>query len=265
MPLFNINDDSICAIEPTSFQAEGIQERADLQRLLRASISVLDDSLMVIAEEFGNWEDSRRRIDLLCIDQDANLVVVEIKRTEDGGSHGPSIHSIRGHDLIDDIPERPSKHMLSISKRTVTRLQTPKTQFFSSSAGKSLKKTTSATMCASSWSRQSSRRKLQVRYSGSTNETSISDVSESSHTNSIASCFWMFSRSCRSQKHPIIKHESKKKQSRSESSQTSTLISQSMISQSMARSTAGSPSEELIYEVVKACLASGASPEGTNH
>ncbi len=85
MPLFNINDDSICAIEPTSFQAEGIQERADLQRLLRASISVLDDSLMVIAEEFGNWEDSRRRIDLLCIDQDANLVVVEIKRTEDGG------------------------------------------------------------------------------------------------------------------------------------------------------------------------------------
>lgn len=85
MPLFNMNGDAIIAVESTSFQAEGIQERADLQRLLRASISVIDESLMVIAEEFGNWEDSRRRIDLLCLDQDANLVVVEIKRTEDGG------------------------------------------------------------------------------------------------------------------------------------------------------------------------------------
>ena len=40
---------------------------------------------MVIGEEFGDWEDSKRRIDLLCLDKQANLVVVEIKRTEDGG------------------------------------------------------------------------------------------------------------------------------------------------------------------------------------
>jgi hypothetical protein len=40
---------------------------------------------LVIAEEFGDWEDSKRRIDLLAIDKDANLVVIELKRTEDGG------------------------------------------------------------------------------------------------------------------------------------------------------------------------------------
>jgi hypothetical protein len=40
---------------------------------------------MVIAEEFGDWEDSNRRIDLLCLDREANLVVVELKRTQDGG------------------------------------------------------------------------------------------------------------------------------------------------------------------------------------
>ena len=40
---------------------------------------------MVLAEEFGDWQDSRRRIDLLCLDRDAGLVVVELKRTEDGG------------------------------------------------------------------------------------------------------------------------------------------------------------------------------------
>ena len=40
---------------------------------------------MVVSEEFGGWEDSKRRIDLLGVDRDANLVVIELKRTEDGG------------------------------------------------------------------------------------------------------------------------------------------------------------------------------------
>jgi hypothetical protein len=33
----------------------------------------------------SDWEDSSRSIDLLCIDKQANLVVIELKRTEDGG------------------------------------------------------------------------------------------------------------------------------------------------------------------------------------
>jgi hypothetical protein len=41
--------------------------------------------VLVIAEEFGEWEDSKRRIDLLGLDKDAKLVVIELKRTEDGG------------------------------------------------------------------------------------------------------------------------------------------------------------------------------------
>src|ERR1700719_4135825 len=85
MPIFEITPDALKALSPTTFGAENIMERQDIQRLLREQISVLDKRFMVIAEEFGDWLDASRRIDLLCLDSDANLVVVELKRTEDGG------------------------------------------------------------------------------------------------------------------------------------------------------------------------------------
>ena len=63
-----------------------MQERKDLQRLLHEDISPIGDDLLVIEEEYGgDWEDSSRRIDLLCLSKNRDLVVVEIKRTEDGG------------------------------------------------------------------------------------------------------------------------------------------------------------------------------------
>lgn len=39
---------------------------------------------MVLTEEFGEWEGSKRRIDLLGLDSGANLVVIELKRDDDG-------------------------------------------------------------------------------------------------------------------------------------------------------------------------------------
>lgn len=85
MPLYQINSGSLSKVSQTTFAAEKIFERKDLQQLLKSDISALDNDLMVIGEEFGDWEDSKRRIDLLCIDKSANVVVVELKRTEDGG------------------------------------------------------------------------------------------------------------------------------------------------------------------------------------
>ena len=41
--------------------------------------------VLVVSEGFREWEDSRRELDLLAIDKDANLVVIELKRTEDAG------------------------------------------------------------------------------------------------------------------------------------------------------------------------------------
>jgi hypothetical protein len=75
---------SLVQVPSSTFAAEQILERADLQRALRESISVVGDGLLVVAEEFGDF-DVRRRIDLLCVDRTGRLVVVELKRTEDGG------------------------------------------------------------------------------------------------------------------------------------------------------------------------------------
>ena len=83
--IFELEKDQIVPLPDTSFSAEGVKERQDLQRLLRSQVEVLDSDLLVIAEEYGDWEESQRRIDLLALDRKANLVVIELKRTDDGG------------------------------------------------------------------------------------------------------------------------------------------------------------------------------------
>lgn len=85
MPLFEIRNDALAALTATTFAKEGLKERQHLQRMLREQVGVIGDDLLVIAEEFGDWDDSQRRIDLLAVDREANLVVIELKRTEDGG------------------------------------------------------------------------------------------------------------------------------------------------------------------------------------
>ena len=88
MALHVIESNGICSLKPVSFETVNLKERGDLQRLLRDRIDIIleeGEKGMVIAEEFGRWDNSARRIDLLVLDKDANLVVVELKRTDDGG------------------------------------------------------------------------------------------------------------------------------------------------------------------------------------
>jgi hypothetical protein len=85
MGLFDMTDGSLIPVVSTSFAAEGVLERTHLQAALRDNVSLLGEDLLVVAEEFGDFSDANRRIDLLCIDREARPVVVELKRTNDGG------------------------------------------------------------------------------------------------------------------------------------------------------------------------------------
>lgn len=84
MAIYHLKEKEITPVNNTTFQENGILERQGLQAILRDNFDVISEDVLIISEEFSNWEDSRRRIDLLGIDRDANIVVVELKRTDTG-------------------------------------------------------------------------------------------------------------------------------------------------------------------------------------
>lgn len=84
MPLYAIADQNLTKLDKTTYSLEGLQERYDLQEAIKHNIDIVAPDCLVISEEFSDWEDSRRRIDLLAIDKQANLVVIELKRDEIG-------------------------------------------------------------------------------------------------------------------------------------------------------------------------------------
>lgn len=85
MPIYKLQENKIVELLQTTFSNERIDEARDLQKYIINSIESIEKNLFVLSSEFGDWEESKRRIDILCIDKDANLVVIELKRTEDGG------------------------------------------------------------------------------------------------------------------------------------------------------------------------------------
>ena len=86
MAIYEITKDQIRTVAETSFGKAGVRERGDLQRLLREQIQIVSPDTLVIAEEFGEWEDSRRRIDLLGLDKTGNLVVIELSELTMAGT-----------------------------------------------------------------------------------------------------------------------------------------------------------------------------------
>ena len=85
MTIYRMTGDSIEAVDETTFASVSVSERGDLQRHLKRQVEIISPDTLIIAEEFSDWEDSRRRVDLLGLDPDGTIVVIELKRTEDGG------------------------------------------------------------------------------------------------------------------------------------------------------------------------------------
>ena len=80
----DIDNGTTAPIKRTTFPELKLRESI-LQKLFISHIDEILPDTLVVAEELSTWEGSQLRIDLLGIDKDANLVVIELKRTEDGG------------------------------------------------------------------------------------------------------------------------------------------------------------------------------------
>jgi hypothetical protein len=84
MAIYHFENNSFTKLQETNFLVEGIKERQHLQSALREQIEIIAPNSLVIAEEFSEWAESQRRIDLLAIDKQANIVVIELKRNDTG-------------------------------------------------------------------------------------------------------------------------------------------------------------------------------------
>ena len=82
MPVYQVTNQDFKPLAETSFEAERLYERNDMQRRLRDRPEVLEDGLFILAEEYGDWEESNRRIDLLALDSQGRLTVIELKRSD---------------------------------------------------------------------------------------------------------------------------------------------------------------------------------------
>ena len=74
-----MEDEKFTKLETKTFVEVEKKER-QVQQIFKNQINIISDDILIIAEEYGNWEDSRRRIDLLGLDRDGSLVVIELKR-----------------------------------------------------------------------------------------------------------------------------------------------------------------------------------------
>ena len=79
---FQHSNNEIQQISETSFGQEGILERQDLQQALKQNIEAIVPDVLIVAEEYSEWNQSRKRIDLLALDRNANLIIIELKRTD---------------------------------------------------------------------------------------------------------------------------------------------------------------------------------------
>lgn len=84
MAIYHFENNLLSEFQKTNFTSEGIKERQHLQSALKEQVEIIASDCLVIAEEFSEWSESQRRIDLLAIDKQANIVVIELKRTDTG-------------------------------------------------------------------------------------------------------------------------------------------------------------------------------------
>lgn len=78
------NSQKLHKLTEVSFEEIGFKERQDIQQLIISDASVLGEELLIIQEEFHEFENTNERLDLMALDKRGNLVIIENKRDDTG-------------------------------------------------------------------------------------------------------------------------------------------------------------------------------------
>lgn len=78
------NDKSLTPIVSGKLSSIGVKERQELQEWIVKHPEVLGEELFILSKEFSQFEQSKRRIDILALDKNGKLVVVELKLELEG-------------------------------------------------------------------------------------------------------------------------------------------------------------------------------------
>lgn len=86
MYIVDVKEKTSKKLPATTFGEIGVKERTDIQEWIAKNPDILEytSDLLIIQKEFDGFSDTDRRLDLLALDADGNIVVIEIKRDDTG-------------------------------------------------------------------------------------------------------------------------------------------------------------------------------------
>jgi len=71
-------------VEEVDFSTLGLQEPRDIQRWVADNPRILGNDLLIVTEQFSDFDRTRERLDLLAVDTSGKLVIIELKRDDSG-------------------------------------------------------------------------------------------------------------------------------------------------------------------------------------
>lgn len=77
--VYHVEEDSVEALEATSFDALDVGEQ-DIEEWIIRTPSLLGEELLVVASQYAKFDKTAERPDILALDPDGKLVVIELKR-----------------------------------------------------------------------------------------------------------------------------------------------------------------------------------------
>jgi hypothetical protein len=102
-------------LRPIGLGEAGIREVQDLQNWVLANTEVLGEPLLLLDDQFKDFEGAQDRLDILCADRKGHLVVVELKRTD--SADYADLQSLRYAAMIRSFTLDDAARILSESRR----------------------------------------------------------------------------------------------------------------------------------------------------